>query len=57
MRAIIDVVVAVGLWLATGGIGVRRFVVTLPPADTAVTPERRISRRAVRPDRRVAIRT
>lgn len=57
MRAIIDVVVAVGLWLATGGIGVRGFVVTLPPADTAVTPERRISRRAVRPDRRVANRT
>ncbi len=56
MRAIIDVLRAVGLWFATGGVGVRRFVVTLPPLDADVTPERRVTRRVVRPDRRVAAR-
>lgn len=56
MRAIIDVLRAIGLWLATGGVGVRRFVVTLPPPDADVTPERRVARGTVRPERRVAAR-
>lgn len=56
MRAIIDVLRAVGLWLATGGVGVRRFIVTLPQPDADVGPERRVTRRAVRRDRRLAAR-
>lgn len=56
MRAIIDVLRAVGLWLATGGVGVRRFIVTLPQPDADVGPERRVTRRTVRRDRRLAAR-
>lgn len=56
MRAIIDVLRGIGLWLATGGVGVRRFVVTLPPPDADVAPERPVARGTVRPERRVAAR-
>lgn len=54
MRAIIDVLRAIGVWLATGGVGVQRFVITLPPPDEGVAPERRVRRRAVRRERRMA---
>ena len=54
MRAIIEVLRSIGLWLATGGVGTRPFVITLPRADADLTPERRMRRRAVSPDRRVA---
>ena len=56
MRAIIEVLRSIGLWLATGGVGVRPFVITLPRGDVDLLPERRMKRRAVRPDRRVAAR-
>ena len=54
MRAIIEVLRSIGLWLATGGVGTRPFVITLPRADADLTPERRVERRAVSSDRRVA---
>ena len=56
MRAIIDVLRTIGLWLATGGVCVQRFVVTLSPPDAGVAPERRVRCRAVRRERRIAAR-
>ena len=49
-------IAALGLWLATGGMGVRPFVITLPRPDADLPLERRAERRAVTPDRRVAAR-
>lgn len=44
MRAIIEVLHSVALWLATGGVGMKPFIIQLTPPDEAVPkhgPERR----------------
>ncbi len=52
MRAIIEVLRSIGLWLATGGVGLRPLILTLPRPDTDLVPERRRERRAASPERR-----
>lgn len=57
MRAIIEVLRSIGLWLATGGVRVRPLIITLPlRPDTDAIPERRLERRAGSPDRRATAR-
>ncbi len=54
MRAIIEVLRSIGIWLATGGLGVRPLIITLPRPDTHVAPERGPEPRAPRAERRTA---
>jgi len=39
MRAIIEVLCSIGLWLATGGVRVRPLIITLPRPDRRVTAQ------------------
>lgn len=54
MRAIIEVLRSIGLWLATGGVRIRPLIITLPPPDAEFVPERRLEQRSVARDRRAA---
>ncbi len=54
MRAIIEVLHSIGLWLATGGVRIRPLIITLPPPDAEFVPERRMERRPVACERRAA---
>ena len=54
MRAIIEVLHSIGLWLVTGGVRIRPLIITLPPPDAEFVPERRMERRPVARERRAA---
>ncbi len=50
MRAVIKVLRSVALWLATGGVGMKPFIVrVMPPEDSVAEP--------TRPERRAAPRS
>ncbi len=54
MRAIIEGLRSIGLWLLTGGVRLRPTVIVLPPVDANDASERRLDQRAMRPERRAA---
>ncbi len=54
MRAIIEVLRSIGLWLLTGGVRLRPIMIVLPPMDVNDASERRFEERTMLPERRVA---
>ncbi len=53
MRAILEVLRSIGLWLATGGVGVRPLILTPPRPDIPLS-ERRRERPGASQERRAA---